>query len=150
MMRRLAVLLGAVLLVPLAAACSGSSSSPDPSPAVLPGPTGGVGLVGPQWTLVAAAVDSVDLSAFGMTATFTDADVSGHAGVNRYAGPYSSSPDGAMDVGTIATTRMAGPDDAMRAERAYLATLARVTGYGVTSTRLVLFADAQEVLVFAR
>lgn len=151
MRRRLALILGAGLLVPLAAACSGSSApSPEPSGATQPGAIDVAGLVGPRWTLVAGAVDSVDLSSFGITATFTETDVSGHAGVNRYAGPYSVGPGDAMDVGAVASTRMAGPEDAMRAEQAYLATLETVTAYGVTGTRLVLFAGAQEVLVFAR
>ena len=149
MMRRLIPLLAAVLLVPALAACSGSSSG---GAAVEEGagPVGGAGFVGPEWRLVAAAVDSSDLSRFDITVTFTDTDVSGHSGVNRYAGPFMSGPDGAMDIGPLAGTAMAGPEDAMRAEQAYLAVLDTVTGYTVTDARLELYADQQEVLVYSR
>ena len=134
--RKGAVLLGALALITSLAGCA---SSP-----------GGDGLVGPAWSLSSAAVDSVDLSAFGITIAFTDTEVSGSSGVNTYAGTFTSSPEGAMDFGPLATTRMAGPKDAMRAEAAYLAVLDTVTGYSVSQTELDLFAGVTEVLIYTR
>ena len=146
---RTIALAGAVLLLPLLAACGGSSADSTPASAVA-GPVGGAGFVGPEWTLAAAAVDSVDLTAFGITITFTDTDVSGMSGVNRYAGTFTSSPEGAMDFGPLASTEMAGPDDAMQAEQAYLAALETVTGYSVSDSSLGLFAGEQEILSYTK
>jgi heat shock protein HslJ len=92
----------------------------------------------------------VDLTAFGITITFTDTDVSGMSGVNRYAGTFTSSPEGAMDFGPLASTEMAGPDDAMQAEQAYLAALETVTGYSVSDSSLGLFAGEQEILSYTK
>jgi len=146
---RTIALAGAVLLLPLLAACGGSSADSTPA-SVVAGPVGGAGFVGPEWTLAAAAVDSVDLTAFGITITFTDTDVSGMSGVNRYAGTFTSSPEGAMDFGPLASTEMAGPDDAMQAEQAYLAALETVTGYSVSDSSLGLFAGEQEILSYTK
>jgi heat shock protein HslJ len=99
---------------------------------------------------VAAAVDSVDLAAFGITIAFTDTEVSGMSGVNRYAGGFTSSPEGAMDFSQFAVTAMAGPDDAMQAEQLYLATLETVTGYSMTEAGLSLFAGEQEILIYTK
>ena len=151
---RFVALVAAVLVLPVLAACSGSSADSSLgrllASAAVSGPVGGPGFVGPEWTLVAAAVDSVDLSAFGITIAFTDTEVSGMSGVNRYAGGFTSSPEGAMDFGQFAVTAMAGPDDAMQAEQLYLATLDTVTGYSVTDAGLSLFAGEQEILVYTK
>jgi heat shock protein HslJ len=144
---RTTAFIGALLLVPALAACGGSSSvTQEPTAS---GPHGGAGFVDVEWQLQAAAIDSVDLSGFGITIAFTDTDVSGSSGVNRYAGTFTSSPEGAMDVGPLAVTAMAGPEDAMRAEQAYLALLDTVTGYTVTDAELDLYVDEQEVLTYA-
>ncbi len=134
--RKGAVLLGALALITSLAGCA---SSP-----------GGDGLVGPTWALTSAAVDSSNLSTFGITIAFTDTDVSGSSGVNTYAGTFTSSPEGAMDFGPLATTRMTGPDDAMKAETLYLAVLDTVTGYSVSQTELDLFAGENQVLTYSR
>ncbi len=146
---RTIALVATALMLPLLAACGGSSAESAPTDAVS-GPVGGAGFVGPEWTLVAAAVDSVDLSAFGITIAFTDTEVSGMSGVNRYAGGFTSSPEGAMDFGQFAVTAMAGPDDAMQAEQVYLAALDTVTGYSVTDAGLSLYAGEQEILVYTQ
>ena len=148
-LRTAITLAAAALMLPLLAACGGSSADPSPTAAVS-GPLGGAGLVGPEWSLAAAAVDSVDLTGFGITIAFTDTDVSGMSGVNRYAGTFTSSPEGAMDFGQFAVTAMAGPDDAMQAEQAYLAALDTVTGYSVTDADLTLYAGEQEILSYAK
>ncbi|MCX6431764.1 MAG: META domain-containing protein [Actinobacteria bacterium] len=147
--RKGAALLGALALMTLSAACT-SSTGGSTSVTTPAGPTGGDGLVGPAWALSSAAVDSIDLTAFGITIAFTDTDVSGSSGVNTYAGAFTSSPEGAMDFGPLATTRMAGPDDAMKAETVYLAVLDTVTGYSVSQTELDLFAGQNEVLTYSR
>jgi heat shock protein HslJ len=142
-------LVGAMLLVPVLGACGSAGSPPAGGQPAAPVPVGGAGFVGPQWSLTAAAVDSSNLSDFAITIRFDDATAAGRAGVNSYNGTYTSSPDGAMSFGPIASTRMAGPADAMAAEAAYLAVLATVTGYTVADGELDLFAGQQEVLAYA-
>jgi heat shock protein HslJ len=130
-----AIALGTALLL---ASCSGAGSSSEPA--------GEPGLVGTDWTLTAAALDSIDLTGFGITIQFTDTTMSGSSGVNQYWGMYTATPAGALTLGPLATTRMAGPDDAMAAEQAYLALLATVTGYVIDDDGLALLAEQQDVL----
>lgn len=144
MKSRTALAAGAtLLLLPLLAACGGTESSDGT------GPRGGPGLVA-AWSLTTAAIDSSLLSTFGITITFTDTTASGFAGVNQYMTTFTSRPDGDLDFGAIAATRMAGPGDAMKAEQAYLAVLDTVTGYTVSDDELEFYAGEQEILTYAK
>lgn len=67
------------------------------------------------------------LPSLGIALEFTDTDASGFGGVNRYM-TFTSSREGARDIAEIASTMMAGPDDAMAAEQDYIAALGTVTG----------------------
>jgi heat shock protein HslJ len=152
---RAGALVVALLLVPALAGCGGSSSdsssaSENAAEQATSGPVGGAGFVGPEWKLTASAVDSMDLSTFGITITFTDTDVSGSSGVNTYAGTFTSSPEGDMDFGPLASTKMAGPEPAMKAEQAYLAALDTIDGYSVTDTELDLFTGEQVSLTYTK
>lgn len=143
---RLAMLAGAVLLaVPVLAACGGSSSGGESTSG---GPVGGPGLVA-NWTLSGAS-DAAILPSLGITLEFTDTDASGFGGVNRYMTTFTSGPEGDLDFGEIATTMMAGPEDAMAAEQAYIAALGTVTGYTVAGDELDLFVDETQILTFAK
>jgi heat shock protein HslJ len=146
-----AIVLVAALL-PLAACAGPAPGASEPTsggeePAAVH-PVGGAGLVGPRWSLTAAALDSVNLSDFGITIAFDGADATGRSGVNDYRAAYTSTPEGALAFGAITGTRMAGPADAMAAEAAYRAALATVTGYAVADGELDLFAGDQEILVY--
>jgi heat shock protein HslJ len=57
-------------------------------------------------------------------------------------------PTGTMEIGPLATTRMAGPADAMQAENAYLALLDTVKGYSVSEAELDLLAGDNVVLTY--
>lgn len=83
-------------------------------------------------------------------ATFDGARVSGRAGVNTFAGGYTSTPDGALDIGDLATTQMAGPEEAMRVEAAYLSALRAADGFSVDGETLTLSRGGDDVLVYAR
>ena len=146
---RVALILAAVLLIPVLAACASDDTGPADSAATGGGPRGGAGLVA-SWSLTAAAVDSIPLSDFGITITFTDTTASGFGGVNQYNTTFTSGPDGDLDFGEIASTKMAGSEDAMQAEQAYFASLGTVTGYTVAGDVLELFAGEQEVLTYAK
>ena len=69
--------------------------------------------------------------------------MAGKAAVNRYTGQYTAGacgPDGigSLSVGPVATTKMAGPEPAMRAEDAYLGLLAQARGYRLDCVALGL------------
>jgi heat shock protein HslJ len=141
----MAAVISGLLVVGALAACSSSGADSGSGDAVEP--AGGAGLVN-SWSLTSAAVDSSDLSSFGITITFTDTEASGFGGVNNYTTSFTSGPEGDLDFGEIASTKMAGSDEAMQAETAYLAALGTVTGYTVTGNELDLFAGEQEILTY--
>ena len=58
--------MAAALMLPLLAACGGSSADPSATGAVS-GPVGGAGFVGPEWARAAPVADSDDLAGFGIT-----------------------------------------------------------------------------------
>lgn len=75
-----------------------------------------------------------------ITARFEGGRVGGSAGVNRYGAPVQVT-GGTLTVGDALTTCMAGPPDAMRAERAYLAALAAVRTWHVDPSGTLVLAD---------
>lgn len=75
--------------------------------------------------------------------------VTGFAGVNRMAGRLSQEPAGGKLFGPLATTRMAGPADAMELEQQYLSALAEATSFSFVRKQLELRADGEVVLRFA-
>ena len=79
----------------------------------------------------------------------SDGRVSGFSGVNRYTSALS--PDdldqGLFSLGPVATTRMAGPPEAMNLESRFLETLDKVSAYSVQGDVLVL-EDAREGLLY--
>ncbi len=112
-------------------------------------------LVNREWLLKNITVDSqrvimhVDVT---QTLVFgADGRVIGYGGVNRLAGTYKVSPEGALSFpgpGLI-TTRMAGPPEVMEKERAYLKGLAQCTRAIVAKDGLQLQnEDGATVLVF--
>lgn len=105
-------------------------------------------LVGTQWQLTGSSVSSVDLAAFDITAEFESGTLSGQAPVNRYTAPYEVDGD-EITIGPVASTKMAGEPEAMRAEGAFFALLSTVTGFEQTLEELVLLAEEAPVLVFA-
>jgi heat shock protein HslJ len=110
---------------------------------------GHAALEGTQWRLAEWTLSSLDAQDFDITATFTDGKISGHSGVNSYGGPYALGPGSAFSVGQIASTEMAGPEPAMRAEGAYLTLLGQARSYRVEAGRLTLFdAGGNESLIF--
>lgn len=141
--RALLTALALVLALPLLAACGGSDSEPA---AAASGPAGG-DLSG-GWTLTSAAAIEGDVSAFAMTVEFAAPNASGFAGVNQFTTTFTSTAEGALEFAPIATTKMAGPDDAMAAEQAYLLALDSVTGYSVVGGDLQLFAGDEVVLTY--
>ena len=106
-------------------------------------------LEGTRWRLVAWTLSSLDAQAFDITAAFADGQIGGHGGVNRYGGPYTLGSRHAFAAGPLASTEMAGPEPAMRAEGAYLTLLGQARAYRVEAGRLTLLdAGGHESLIF--
>jgi heat shock protein HslJ len=106
-------------------------------------------LEGTQWRLTEWTLSSLEPREFAITAEFADKQIGGHAGVNSYGGPYVIGSRHAFAVGPLACTEMAGPEPAMRAERAYLALLGQAKAYRVDAGRLTLLdAGGNESLIF--
>ena len=61
----------------------------------------------------------------------------GSSGINRFAGTYGET-EGRLVMGPLASTRMAGPDDTMAAEAAFLALLEASPPFAVADGVLLL------------
>jgi heat shock protein HslJ len=82
---------------------------------------------------------------------FLEGQVNGTGGVNRFSGSYEATEEGALTVGTLATTQMAGPQEAMDVEAAVLADLGELAEYHADDTTLTLYdKDGAELLVYAK
>ncbi|MDO9108490.1 MAG: META domain-containing protein [Coriobacteriia bacterium] len=76
--------------------------------------------------------------------------MSGNDGVNNYGGPYKAGPGKAFSVGPIASTEMAGPEPAMRAETIYQTLLGQAKSFKVEAGKLTLYDQGgNESLIFA-
>ena len=150
---RLILAAAAALMLPLLAACGGSAADGQTG-ATAPGapigaqPSGGASLAGTSWLLTEGPLTSDDLAASGITLEFTDTEVSGSAGVNRYFGGYTSSTDGSLQIDTLGSTMMAGDEAAMALEQEYLAALQSIFGYTIAGETLTLVGAADQVLTF--
>lgn len=129
-----------LLLTPVVAAlfsggCGGEDRSPD--------------LDRTSWTLVRWSEEGQDPAGFRVTAAFADGQVSGKSAVNSYGGPYTTGSQGEFATGDVASTMMAGPQPAMRAERAYFELLTAAASYQEVGDTLTLYDEfGDEALVF--
>lgn len=102
-----------------------------------------------KWQLAASIDATLDPAKFAITADFDETNMSGRSAVNRYGGPYAVSSDGSFKIGALQSTRMAGPEDAMRAESTYFELLGRARRYSVTGANLTLTDEgSQTILTF--
>ncbi len=100
--------------------------------------------VGVPW-VVSSGVDLAGSDAVP-SATFTDDTVGGSTGCNRFTASYTVDGD-AMEIGEIASTRMACPPPADAIERAYLAALGRVATWHLDGSEFVLADDDNNELL---
>jgi heat shock protein HslJ len=66
-----------------------------------------------------------------------DGRVTGDAGVNRFGGPYHIDGD-TIELGPLFSTRMAGPEPAMRQEQDFLAALSGRRPFAIDGEALVI------------
>ena len=103
--------------------------------------------------MVQAAWSVSSLTSDGWTVDleFLDGRVSGTSAVNVYNADYTATADGAFQIGMVATTKMAGPEEAMRVEQMYLELLQAVGGWQLEGDTLTLLdVDGQPSLIFTR
>lgn len=74
--------------------------------------------------------------------------VSGSGGVNRITGTFAPS-ESELRFGPLATTDLAGPEEAVRREQAVVQALATVTSYELEGRTLTLLADGRPVVRLA-
>jgi heat shock protein HslJ len=152
-MTRLVALVAAALLLPLLAACGGSSSessgAPSPGQTLGAQPTGGAELAGTSWVLTEGPFTAGDPAGSDITLEFADTELSGSGGVNRYFGGYTSSTDGSLQIGVLGSTEMAGDPDAMALEQEYLTALQSIFGYTIADGTLTLVGAADQVLTYS-
>ena len=109
----------------------------------------GGSLEGTSWRLSEWTLSSLNPADFTITVRFADGQISGNSGVNSYGGSYETGPGDAFAVGEIASTTMAGPDLAMRAESAYITLLGEARSFKVAGGRLTLYDEGgNESLLF--
>ncbi len=98
-----------------------------------------------SWVLQ-AGLDVDGWEAVAPDATFEAETVSGSTGCNRYNGPYTVDGD-TLEIGVLATTRMACAPPADAVELAYLAAFEQVAAWSTEDGELVLMdADGGELL----
>lgn len=121
----------------LAAGCGGGEGTEPPAEAG--------SLEGVPWVL-SAGVDVDGWEATPPTAAFDGGTVAGSTGCNRYSASYTLDGD-AVELGPIASTKMACRPPADAVEREYVAALERVAGWRLEDGQLVLLdADDGELL----
>jgi heat shock protein HslJ len=105
-------------------------------------------LTGTVWKLVELNGEPVGANKLpSLTLDAATGKVTGLAGVNRFNGSFKQQ-DAALTFGPLLTTRMAGPEDAMKLEGEFLAALSRVTTWKADGLMLSLLADKTEVARF--
>jgi heat shock protein HslJ len=140
--RTIAASLPLVLVLTLAAACGGSSGDEAEGTAeALP-------LEGVQWILTSGiTVDGWETVA--PTAAFAEGSLAGSTGCNRYNAAYTTDGE-ALEIGAVASTRMACPPPADAVERDYLVALEQVARHRLEASELVLLdAEGAELLRYA-
>lgn len=137
-----------LLVIFTGAGCATTSTTPHDGRS-LPPPSAAAALDGTAWRLSEWTLSSLDPADFTITAELRDGQVGGTSAVNSYGGPYTAGPGDAFAVGQIASTEMAGPEPAMRAEAAYLTLLSQATTFRTTGDTLTLYDRGGSVcLVF--
>ena len=98
-----------------------------------------------QW-LVSGGIDVPGWESVAPSATFAEGRVAGSTGCNLFTAEYTLDAE-ALEIGPIASTRMACIPPADEVERAYLDALSRVAGWRLDDSDLVLVdGDGAELL----
>ncbi len=100
--------------------------------------------------MLASGIEVAGWEEVAPTATFDDGRLAGSTGCNRYTGPYSVEGE-TLELGAVASTRMACVPPADAVEREFLAALERVARWRSDLDGLVLLDDGDtELLRFVK
>lgn len=128
---RTAGLVAAIVGIGLAVAgCTGSAGTASTDTADLEG-TWVLESLGGETELTPAGEVTTEL-------TLQDGEATGSGGVNRFNGTYEATDDGSISFGPIASTRMAGSEEAMAQESEFFAALDAAETFEFDDGRLVL------------
>ncbi|HML76099.1 MAG TPA: META domain-containing protein [Anaerohalosphaeraceae bacterium] len=109
-------------------------------------------IAGMQWILKSMKADGQDYPLTGEMPFIQfapDGKVSGFASINRYFGSVQVSSKGHVTWSNLGSTRMAGPENLMKQEDAFLKALASTERLSVEGVHLfALSADGRTELVF--
>ena len=140
MTRFAAVPFASVAMLALLTGCGGSGDKSGSEAA---------SLEGRPWVVTSGIDVPEEASAARPSALFENGIVGGSTGCNRFTAGYTLDGD-SIDVGQIASTRMACLPPADAIEKAYLAAFGKVSGWRVDGDKLVLLdADRNELLRYA-
>ena len=120
-----------VALVALLSGCGGEDNAPN-APTMLQG----------SWTLETLGGSAADATV-PTTLSMNTGEATGNAGVNTFNGSYDAPSDGVLTFGPLATTMMAGPDNAMQQEQAFLKALGDTKKFPTEDGALVLMDDGE-------
>jgi heat shock protein HslJ len=123
-----------VAFVALLSGCGGEDNAPN-APTMLQG----------SWKLETLNGSPAD-AAVSSTLSMNNGQATGNAGVNTFNGSYDAPSDGVLTFGPLATTMMAGPDNAMQQESAFLKALADTKKFTTEDGALVLMDDSEAKL----
>ena len=142
MLCRKAVLIGAIVLVLLPAACAAQCDRPaDP-----------VALDGSRWVLTTLNGISV-VEGSNLTLRFAAGRAAGLAGINRYSGEYVAADEGTLTIREIQVNAQLcqTPQSAMPQEDAFIEALQNAAAYRVMGDHLEIEnAEGETTLVFTR
>lgn len=138
---RLRTVVTALLMVGGLLVVGGCTSAPsqEADPAALEGVT---------WQLTGSEVSEVELGDAGINIAFDGEMATGFSGVNQYGGSYTAETNGSLEFGMMNSTLMAGPEDLMAAEAAYMSLLRACDSFAVSDGTLTLSAGGEAQLVF--
>lgn len=141
--------MGAILLLGMAGCSRTEIPSETPQTEAPQTEAAGNPLDGTQWKLTGWSTSSIHPAEYEITVRFGEGRISGRSPLNSYAGACAPGPGNAFATGALATTKRAGPEPAMRAERTYFQLLEQAVSYKIHDGELKLLdAAGNELLIF--
>ena len=95
---------------------------------------------------MSAQIEGIDWESGPASLMLENGRATGTSGINRFMGDYELS-EASLSFGPLATTMMAGPQEAMRTEQTFLALIARVARWSIDREQLVLGDEAGGELI---
>jgi len=143
------ILTGALLAALLM--LGGCAAEPESTVPAQDTPAEAVDLSGTSWDCYEFSVGATPipvLSTAPITAEFSsDGKLTGSSGVNTYSTTYVTDGDTIQIGQEIVSTKMAGPEDAMKQESDFLVTLPTATTFNISSKGdLILFGPADNMI----